>query len=63
VYATCSILKQENELQIEHFIAKTADAEHAIINAEWGCAGRYGRQILTGEANMDGFYYACLHKK
>jgi len=62
LYATCSILKQENELQITRFLANHKDAaEHAII-ADWGITRSHGRQIITGESGMDGFYYACLKK-
>ena len=63
LYATCSILKQENEQQIAEFLTYHADAEHLTILATWGHSRPYGRQILTGEDNMDGFYYALLCKK
>ncbi|MCX7098921.1 MAG: 16S rRNA (cytosine(967)-C(5))-methyltransferase RsmB [Methylococcales bacterium] len=62
LYATCSILKQENEQQIATFLADHADAIEQPIAADWGLAGLHGRQILTGEAGMDGFYYAKLLK-
>lgn len=62
LYATCSILKQENEQQIQHFLASHSDAVELPIDAEWGIAGLHGRQILTGTASMDGFYYARLGK-
>jgi 16S rRNA (cytosine967-C5)-methyltransferase len=63
LYATCSILKQENELQIETFLANNHDAVELVIKAEWGIERTFGRQILTGDQLMDGFYYACLQKK
>jgi 16S rRNA (cytosine967-C5)-methyltransferase len=62
VYATCSILKQENEQQIQDFLAEHADAVELAIVADWGVAGACGRQIFTGESAMDGFYYACIAK-
>lgn len=62
VYATCSILPQENTLQMEQFLAQHADAKEKIIDAAWGRPCRIGRQILPGEGNMDGFYYACIEK-
>jgi 16S rRNA (cytosine967-C5)-methyltransferase len=62
LYATCSILKQENEQQIYDFLAAHPDAIELPINAEWGIAATHGRQILTGTAAMDGFYYARLVK-
>jgi 16S rRNA (cytosine967-C5)-methyltransferase len=63
LYATCSILKQENEQQIEAFLATNANAIEVPINADWGLVRRYGRQILTGESVMDGFYYALIRKE
>ena len=62
LYATCSILKQENEQQIDAFLAEYPDAVELPIDADWGFAGSHGRQIMTGEASMDGFYYARLTK-
>ena len=62
LYVTCSIFKAENELQIEHFLATTADAREHIIAADWGEKRSHGRQIFPGEQNMDGFYYALLRK-
>jgi len=63
LYATCSVLKQENEDQIEAFLANNADAIEKPIEAEWGLQRPFGRQILTGDHIMDGFYYACLQKR
>lgn len=62
LYATCSVLKQENELQIESFLNCHADAEEISIHSAWGMARPHGRQILTGNLHMDGFYYAKLSK-
>jgi 16S rRNA (cytosine967-C5)-methyltransferase len=62
LYATCSILKQENEQQVQAFLAEHADAVEQPFKADWGIAGICGRQILTGESAMDGFYYALLSK-
>lgn len=62
LYATCSVLKQENEQQIADFLAAHPDAAERPISAEWGQARSHGRQILTGADGMDGFYYAGLVK-
>jgi 16S rRNA (cytosine967-C5)-methyltransferase len=62
LYVTCSILKQENERQIAAFLAAQPDAEEEVIRAPWGRARPSGRQILTGEGDMDGFFYARLRK-
>lgn len=52
VYATCSILPEENTQQIERFLATTPGA---LLDGS-------DRQILPGEEQMDGFYYARLLK-
>ena len=62
LYATCSILKQENEQQIDVFLNEHPDAIEIPIDAEWGFAVSHGRQILPGESAMDGFYYALIKK-
>lgn len=66
LYATCSILPEENEKQIEAFFKYIINTENNIkiipIEAQWGVALPYGRQILPGSSNMDGFYYAKLKK-
>lgn len=63
LYATCSVLKQENEQIIAGFLSRHNDAWHSPIAAAWGRAGHYGRQLLAGESDMDGFYYARLIKR
>ena len=62
LYATCSVLRVENSRQIERFIELQADAELLEINTGWGRKLEYGRQILPGEQEMDGFFYASLRK-
>jgi 16S rRNA (cytosine967-C5)-methyltransferase len=62
LYATCSVLKDENSRQIERFVASHSDADLMAIDADWGHALECGRQILPGECDMDGFYYARLRK-
>ncbi|RQW78547.1 MAG: 16S rRNA (cytosine(967)-C(5))-methyltransferase RsmB, partial [Methylococcus sp.] len=62
VYATCSVLRQENEDVIGKFLQDHADAVEAPIIADWGQLAEHGRQILPGEHNMDGFFYARLLK-
>lgn len=63
VYATCSILPQENEQQMVDFLARHDDAVTVDIEANWGHALGAGRQILPGEHDMDGFYYARVTKR
>ncbi len=63
VYATCSVLPAENSDQVATFLRDQPDARELPITAEWGQAVAVGRQILPGENEMDGFYYACLGKE
>ena len=63
IYATCSILPQENTQQIENFLARQSHAFHKDIDAAWGYVTSAGRQILPGEDGMDGFFYAMLYKQ
>jgi len=62
LYATCSIFRQENEEVVSNFLANEKTAAEIKIQAEWGIACPVGRQILPGQLNMDGFYYALLKK-
>lgn len=63
LYATCSVLAEENTLQIQHFLQQHADAELQPINSDWGQQQIAGKQILTGESGMDGFFYALIQKR
>ena len=62
LYATCSILPQENSRQIDNFIDRTVDVKTIPIEAKWGIQSGVGRQIFPGENGMDGFFYALLRK-
>ena len=62
LYATCSILPDENTLQIQSFLTRQSDASEVVIKASWGAEQQIGRQILPGQQGMDGFYYALLEK-
>lgn len=53
LYVTCSVLKAENEHQLNAFLTRTAHAD--LIGS--------ARQILPGEAGMDGFFYAAISKR
>ena len=63
LYATCSVLPQENAGQIAAFLKRQPEALHKVLSVKWGREVEFGRQVLTGTAGMDGFYYACLQKK
>ena len=61
LYATCSVLPEENREQIRAFLAATKDAKLVPLH-EQDTPDCPGRQFLPGEAEMDGFYYAKLVK-
>ncbi len=63
LYVTCSLFKQENDIQIEKFIDTFDDVQLPGIDADWGVATDYGRQTLPTIEDTDGFYYAVLEKK
>lgn len=63
LYVTCSVLRAENTEQIVHFLDHHEDAVEIRIAAPWGHELRVGRQILPGEYNMDGFYFATISKR
>ncbi|MCH2324019.1 MAG: 16S rRNA (cytosine(967)-C(5))-methyltransferase RsmB [Pseudomonadales bacterium] len=63
LYATCSLLPEENDQQIERFLQSTDSAKYEGIAADWGVECRYGRQLLTGACEgPDGFFYSLLRK-
>jgi len=56
VYATCSVLRAENDAQIAAFRSEVDASDGAGTELQCGC------QTLPGDADGDGFYYACLLK-
>lgn len=62
LYATCSILPEENEQQITHFLKNHPDAIDLPIDLPIGLHQQHGLQILPGMNHMDGFYYCLLQK-
>jgi len=50
------VLRAENQVMVAEFLDRTANASlpRPDVSVE--------RQIIPGEANMDGFYYACILK-
>jgi 16S rRNA (cytosine967-C5)-methyltransferase len=63
VYATCSVVEREGARQIARFVTRTADALALPLAVPWGRVSGFGRQILPGDAGMDGFFYAALVKR
>jgi 16S rRNA (cytosine967-C5)-methyltransferase len=60
LYATCSILHAENRDQVQHFIESRDDARLVPLDAPWGRDTGHGHQVLPGDHDMDGFFYALL---
>jgi 16S rRNA (cytosine967-C5)-methyltransferase len=58
LYATCSILPQENEQQVEAFLLRHNDAKALSVNDD----KHIGRQIFPGENGLDGFYIVKIIK-
>ena len=62
VYATCSMLREENEHVVGAFLDAHPDAQPAPCDLPVGRAAGAGWQILPGEGGLDGMYYAVLTK-
>ena len=62
VYATCSVLPEENEEQIRDFLRRTEGATEGLLTFSVGERRLHGWQFLPGDSDMDGFYYARLLK-
>jgi len=62
VYATCSLLRAENEAVLAGFLATRDDARALALPERFGHVAGAGRQNLPGEGGMDGFYYAAIEK-
>ncbi|MCK9538020.1 16S rRNA (cytosine(967)-C(5))-methyltransferase RsmB [Dokdonella sp.] len=63
VYASCSILRAENEAVLADFLAACDDARALTLPPGYGHAAGAGRQNLPGEGGMDGFHVAVIEKR
>lgn len=63
VYATCSLLREENEAAVQSLLASSADARALPFTLPAGQAAAVGWQILPGDGDLDGMYYAVLEKR
>ena len=62
LYATCSVLPQENTVQMQNFVASELTAKEVKMHVAWGRDECAGRQIFPGTDDMDGFFYCLLEK-
>ncbi|MDX1537410.1 16S rRNA (cytosine(967)-C(5))-methyltransferase RsmB [Arsukibacterium sp.] len=66
LYATCSVLPAENQQQMTRFLTENTDAVllPTVLqnNQTMDSTGQPGWQLLPGQQNRDGFYYALLQK-
>lgn len=67
LYVTCSVLSEENDAVVEHFLGQHPDAREQALLPNYNIHDLMyrttcGHQILPGTNGLDGFYYACLLK-
>ncbi len=62
LYVTCSLMQQENEQQIRQFVTTHKDASLEALQVPYAQVREPGWQILPGQSNLDGFYFARLRK-
>ncbi|GLQ98306.1 16S rRNA (cytosine(967)-C(5))-methyltransferase RsmB [Dyella mobilis] len=62
VYITCSLLRVENEAVVDGFFAARNDAKEAPMQLPVGQAAAAGWQILPGDGDLDGMYYAVFER-
>lgn len=63
LYATCSLMRKENESVVQGFLEDHPEASPQAIEMDAGIACRVGRQLLPTEGGNDGFYYALLTRE
>jgi len=62
VYATCSVLRGENERQLDAFLARTSNARALPLPSWLGRPSGVGAQRFAGDDGGDGFFYTALEK-
>lgn len=63
LYATCSVMPEENEHQMAEFLSLTPDAKEIQLDVEWGQKVSHGIQLLPKQNSHDGFYYCLIEKQ
>jgi 16S rRNA (cytosine967-C5)-methyltransferase len=67
LYVTCSVLAAENDEVVARFMRRNPDAVEEQLLQDYNIRDLMRRkargfQILPGEQDLDGFYFACLDK-
>lgn len=62
VYATCSVLREENEHVVNAFLQAHPDASAEPTTQDWGLACGPGRQLLPTDRGPDGFFLCRLRR-
>ncbi|MDX1804214.1 MAG: 16S rRNA (cytosine(967)-C(5))-methyltransferase RsmB [Alcanivorax sp.] len=63
VYATCSVLRRENDKQVAAFLARQPRARDVTPRPEQATIVDAGWQLLPQHQGPDGFFVACLRKE
>ena len=63
IYATCSVLPEENFLVVKNFLSQYNDAKEKLIAIDCGIEVIHGRQLFPTTDGGDGFYYAAITKE
>ena len=63
LYATCSVLTEENSELIKRFLSQCPDAGGLTLEQTWGEDAGVGRQLLPSPGGPDGLFYALLEKR
>jgi len=62
LYATCSILEEENSRVVARFLQQSTNAVLHNPNQTWGEQRSHGRQLLPTLDGPDGLFYSLLAK-
>ena len=62
LYATCSVLREENDAQVAAFLARTPAARLVPLASRFGHDTGHGSQRFPGEDGGDGFFYAVIER-
>ncbi|MGI9299089.1 MAG: 16S rRNA (cytosine(967)-C(5))-methyltransferase RsmB [Luminiphilus sp.] len=62
LYATCSLLPDENEDIVSAFLSSTPDAQPAPLPRDVGVQMTFGQQVIPSADYGDGLYYCLIEK-